>query len=130
MNFKSIAFDVDGTLVHQTGEKEDMPRHEIIDLFRWFEEQGWVMYIWSQGGVEYANSFAIKLGLQAHIIEKGIITPDIAVDDENCDLGVVNIKVNPPKYSRTHCPQELHQPFNSSATEDFFRLNMKDRHNI
>ena len=28
-----VAFDVDGTLIHQVGEAEDTPRYDIIALF-------------------------------------------------------------------------------------------------
>lgn len=73
-----IAFDIDYTLV---GENY-APRHEVIDLFRWFERQGWDMIIWSGGGIEYAERWAEKLGLKARIIEKCSEVVDIAVDDE------------------------------------------------
>jgi hypothetical protein len=51
------------------------------------------MYIWSGGGVEYADSWRKKLGLEACIVEKGCFQPDIAIDNELSYLGKVNIKV-------------------------------------
>ena len=74
---KKIAFDVDYTLI---GEKYK-PKYNVIDLFRWFEKQGWDMIIWSGGGVEYAKRWAEKLGLKARIIGKCSESVDIAVDD-------------------------------------------------
>ena len=88
-----VAFDVDGTLIHQVGEREDTPRYSIISLFHTFENLGAKLYIWSGGGVDYAQRWSEKLELEAEIIAKGSIKPDIAVDDMNVNLGVVNIRV-------------------------------------
>ena len=93
----TIAFDVDGTLIHQVGEKEDTPRYEIIALFRSFEALGCHMVIWSGGGVDYAARWAEKLGLKAEIRPKdnegGNFVPDIAFDDLEVKLGIVNVRV-------------------------------------
>lgn len=88
-----IAFDVDGTLIHQVGEREDTPRYEIIQLFRSFEALGCHMIIWSGGGVDYATRWAEKLGLKAEIWAKGEGVPDIAFDDLVVELGKVNVRV-------------------------------------
>jgi predicted HAD superfamily phosphohydrolase YqeG len=88
-----VAFDVDGTLIHQIGEREDTPRYEIIDLFKKFESLGCVMYIWSGGGEDYAARWRDKLGLSAVVVAKGSFQPDIAVDDMDVTLGKVNLKV-------------------------------------
>lgn len=82
-----IAFDVDGCLI----DYDDAPRYDVIDLFRWFKNHGWDMYIWSGGGLPYADHWMRRLGLQATVIEKGSIQVDITVDDEVVLLGVVNI---------------------------------------
>ncbi len=73
-----IAFDLDFTLI----DEKFRPRHEIIDLFRWFEKRGWEMIIWSGGGLDYARIWAEKLGLKARVIAKCSESVDIAVDDE------------------------------------------------
>jgi len=92
-----VAFDVDGTLIHQAGDLCDTPRYDIIALFKLFEAQGCRMIIWSGGGVQYASRWADKLGLKASVIVKGEIKPEIAVDDmaheSEFDLGIVNIPV-------------------------------------
>ena len=88
-----IAFDVDGTLIHQVGEKEDTPRYDIIEMFHMFKNLGWDMYIWSGGGFDYAKRWSEKLGLDATIAVKGSFKPEIAVDDLEVTLGKVNIKV-------------------------------------
>lgn len=77
-----IAFDVDGTLIHQSGMLCDSPRYEIIQLYKIFESLGHDLYIWSGGGVYYAARWAEKLGLtSAKIIAKGSIKVDLAIDD-------------------------------------------------
>ena len=94
MNKKlTIAFDVDGTLIHQVGEKEDTPRYDIIALFKIYKNLGCEMYIWSGGGFDYAKRWSEKLGLDATIAVKGSFKPDIAVDDMEVELGKVNLRV-------------------------------------
>jgi hypothetical protein len=85
---------MDGTLLHHPGDLEDTPRYDVIDLFRWFQAHGHDMVIWSGGGIDYATRWARRMGLEARIIEKGSITPDLAVDDEEVKLGTLNLKVN------------------------------------
>jgi len=89
----NIAFDVDGTLIHQVGEAEDTPRYDVIAMFHFYENLGYDMFIWSGGGVSYAERWSQKLGLKAKIVEKGSFKPDLAFDDMNVNLGTVNIRV-------------------------------------
>lgn len=88
-----VAFDVDGTLIYEVGEKENTPRYDVIDLFRAFENLGCEMYIWSGGGVDYATRWRDKLGLNASVVAKNSLTPDVAVDDQYVEMGKVNMKV-------------------------------------
>ena len=95
----NIFFDVDGTLIWPEGipnELPDTPRYEVIQLFHAFERLGCRMFIWSGGGCDYAIRWRDRLGLKASVITKGAVDPDIidiAVDDEEVKLGIVNIKV-------------------------------------
>ena len=72
-----VAFDIDGTLI----DNSDQPRHDVIDLFRWFESPGHTMAIWSGGGKDYARQKARELNLKALIYMKCSVDVDIAVDD-------------------------------------------------
>lgn len=92
-NTMKIAFDVDGTLIHQVGVREDTPRYDVIMLFTFFKNLGCDMYIWSGGGVEYAARWTEKLGLEATVVAKGSFKPNIAFDDMEVDLGDTNIQV-------------------------------------
>lgn len=93
----SVAFDVDGTLIHQSGELTDTPRYPIIQLFKLFESLGYTMYIWSGGGVDYATHWRDKLGLKALVVAKGSFVPHLAVDDmaheSEFNLGQVSLPV-------------------------------------
>lgn len=85
-----ICFDVDGTLIRL---KDDTPRYEIIQLVQSFKKLGYTVYVWSGGGVDYAERWVYKLGLDVKVIGKGEIKPDLAFDDEDVKLGIVNLKV-------------------------------------
>jgi hypothetical protein len=92
-----IAFDVDDTLIIPaiaTGFERDIPNYENIYVYRWFQKQGCYMIIWSGGGVDYAKTWADKLGIEVdEIIVKGSKEVDIAFDDADVQLGKVNVKV-------------------------------------
>lgn len=102
LNDLRIAFDVDGTLIHDGNPAfknsmgdplDDVPRYTVIELFRALEELGANLYIWSGNGTEYAAEWRDKLGLSAVIAEKGSFKPEITIDDEDVDFGKVNLKV-------------------------------------
>jgi len=91
-----IAFDVDDTLIIPSvaGYAKDVPNYKTIAIFNWFKEQGHYMIIWSGSGVDWAKTWAEKLGLEAdEYPRKGEIKVDIAFDDCIVELGKVNVKV-------------------------------------
>jgi hydroxymethylpyrimidine pyrophosphatase-like HAD family hydrolase len=95
-NQLTVAFDIDGTLIYDErfGSQADTPRYDVIGLYHTFQGLDFKLYIWSGGGVDYARHWAQKLGLVlANIVVKGSFIPDIAIDDEEVNLGKVNIKV-------------------------------------
>ena len=87
----NVAFDCDGTLIRH---QDDTPRYDIIKLFHILEALGCTMYIWSGGGVDYAERWRDKLGLTATVVAKGSFKPEIAIDDEYVTLGLVNLNVD------------------------------------
>jgi phosphoserine phosphatase len=97
-----IAFDVDDTLIIPsvvTGNR-DVPNYETIKIFRWFQDQGHHMIIWSGSGIDWATTWAEKLGLTAEIRRKGEGDDiDIAFDDCDVELAKVNVKVKRIKNS-------------------------------
>ena len=84
----TICFDVDGTLITPQG-----PRYEIINLLMTLKQLGHTIYVWSGGGADYAEYWVKNLGLDVPALPKGEIKPDIAVDDAEVSLGVVDLKV-------------------------------------
>ena len=90
-----VAFDVDGTLIVKNSNGDDVPRYSVIQLLFLMKQFGCEIYVWSGGGFDYATRWCEKLGIEGlvHVCRKGEIVPDIAVDDMECKLGTLNIKV-------------------------------------
>ena len=93
---KTVAFDVDGTLI----DFEDRPRQEVIDKLIDHRRKGDIVYVWSGGGVEYAERWVERLNLGRYVhavIAKQMykVKPDIAYDDAEVKLGKKNIQVGP-----------------------------------
>lgn len=91
-----IGFDLDNCLIRYY-LNEDTPKYETIDLLRWFRENtDWEIICWSGGGIPYTQRWVEKLGLNSfvRVIEKGGEEVDLAIDDEEVNLGKVNIKIN------------------------------------
>lgn len=97
-----IAFDVDDTLIIPsavTGAR-DVPNYDTIALYKWFQAQGHTMIIWSGSGVDWAQAWNEKLGLQCHEVRvkaqrDGEPWPDIDICFDDCDVNLakMNIKV-------------------------------------
>lgn len=93
-----VAFDVDDSLIIPsvaTGFSRDVPNYETIGIFKWFQTQGAHMIIWSGGGIDYAKTWADKLGLVADEfrIKQKYDDVDLVFDDCDVDLGKVNVKI-------------------------------------
>lgn len=93
-----VAFDVDDTLFHKVkymGVESEMPDYRIIDILLWHLGNRDQVIVWSGGGVDYAQRRAHDLGVldRVTVVAKGSIRPDIAYDDQEVNLGTVNIKV-------------------------------------
>ena len=94
-----IAWDVDDTLIVPavaTNMPSDTPNYDVISVLKWFQRQGHTIIIWSGGGVDYAKTWAEKLGLnpcEIRVKEKSEDV-DLVFDDCAVDLGKVNITVS------------------------------------
>ena len=93
-----IAWDVDDCLIVPavaTGFDRDTPNYETIALFRWFQNQGHYIIVWSGSGTDWAKTWCEKLGLSPDEIriKQKSDDVDIAFDDCDVDLAKVNIKV-------------------------------------
>ena len=95
LNNQVVAFDVDGTLIHEVGEYEDSPRAYVMLLLIALVNLGCDVVVWSQGGVSYAEEWVGKLGIShmVRVVEKNSIFVDIAVDNESCISCVFNLRV-------------------------------------
>lgn len=127
MNKLRIAFDVDDTLIIPNvalREKDggydrlgpDIPNYDNIAIYKWFQSQGYEMVIWSGGGIDYANMWAEKLGLNPDMViekKKDGNNVDIAFDDCDVDLAKVNIKVKRVNNSIDRREWNDHKSFNN-----------------
>lgn len=107
-----IAFDIDDTLWKIRLRKLDgrvagdqVPDFDLIQVLRWFAANGDAIYVWSAGGVDYAQQIVDKLGLS----ELVTVIPkehdphydiDLAFDDERVRLGRVNCRIKRPDYEQ------------------------------
>lgn len=95
-----IAFDVDDTLIkHDKGTLQSHPNYDLIQVLRWFHRNGDRIFVWSAGGIDYAQMWVNKLGLTdfVKVIPKnnydGKTKIDVAFDDVDTNLATVDIKV-------------------------------------
>lgn len=111
-----IAFDIDDTILVPSvahGYGMDTPNYETIAIYRWFQSQGHDMILWSGSGMDWAETWGNKFGLQPFTVRpkqadivcksKGVCVGrectehdydvDIAFDDCDVDLAKVNVKV-------------------------------------
>jgi predicted phosphoribosyltransferase len=102
-----IAFDIDDTLYKVSDDrKRQVPDYELIQVLRWFYNNGNTILVWSAGGIDYAQQIVDKLGLtlMVTVIRKGAADDsrgviDICFDDETVTNGIVNVKVKRPDYN-------------------------------
>lgn len=98
-----VVFDIDDTLakiIKQEDSYTQVPDYDLMQVVQWFINNGDEVYLWSAGGIEYAQGWARKLGIfdQVKVIAKvelGDTHPhmDIAFDDSEMGLAKINIKV-------------------------------------
>ncbi len=114
-----VAFDIDDTLwkivpdncTDPVGAPQMMclcgkhfrqaPDYDLIQVLRWFHQNGDKIYVWSAGGVDYAKMIVTKLGLNGivEVIPKGEfgaknIDIDLTFDDDVAEqIGKVNCTV-------------------------------------
>ena len=73
-----VAFDIDGTLL----DDADAPRYDVVALLHSLQALGAEIFIWSGGGIPYAQRWVERLGLNGvKIAAKWSIDVDLAIDD-------------------------------------------------
>jgi len=76
-----VYVDVDETFVRNYGKKR-IPMPSVIDHIKALYSEGAVMYCWSSGGAEYAESSAREFGIY-ECFTSFLPKPDLAIDDLN-----------------------------------------------
>lgn len=91
-------FDIDDTLIVPrvaTGLGYETPNYKNIAVFKYFQELGYSVGVWSGSGLDWAKTWAEKLGLRPDmvLIKEKRDDIDLCFDDCEVDLAKVNIKV-------------------------------------
>jgi len=71
-----IYCDVDDTLI----DHHDIAKPHIVQFLRDAKAKGCTLFLWSQGGADYAKQHAVALGIEG-LFDAFLPKPDIAVDD-------------------------------------------------
>lgn len=98
-----VAFDVDGTLITNTGAKPDIANERIVNLLKILASfKNIKIVVWSGGGKEYAERWGKLTGVDEYVWQyMSKITahmngfkPTIAIDDiQDTKLGQINLIV-------------------------------------
>lgn len=87
-----VAFDIDNCLI----DRDKKPIKANVELLKVLSKEHKII-CWSGNGHVYAINIINKMGLSNYIVgvldKYGTFRPDIAFDDQEIDLGKVNIKV-------------------------------------
>jgi len=90
---KTVAFDVDGTLI----DADDNPRQDIIERLMYHYKQGDRVVVWSGGGMDYARTWVSRLSIGNfvyRVLPKGKgYDIDLTYDDQIVTLGKENVCV-------------------------------------
>lgn len=77
-----IAFDVQGTLIGFDSKK-------VVALFKWFQQQGHEMYVWSYGGRSMARDAIAQLGLGSDVKPMAKYGQcDVSFDEDLMDIAI------------------------------------------
>jgi hypothetical protein len=98
MTTLTVAFDVDGCL-RSRADGDPVACEKVRTLLVLLAQFGNVdIRVWSGSGELYARQVAREIGIapyvDAYSAKSGATMPDIAVDDEDVNLGRVNLKVS------------------------------------
>lgn len=98
---KKIAFDIDDTMIIPsvvTGAR-DTPNYETIALYKWFQNQGNHMILWSGSGVDWCKAWNEKLGLQCDEIRVKQKSDDVDICFDDCDVNLAKVNVRVKRFN-------------------------------
>ena len=105
-----VIFDIDDTLAKVVNQEENfaqVPDYDLIQVMRWFINNGDKVYAWSGSGVDYAKMWIRKLGFVDSVkiipkidLEKKHPKMDIAFDDCEHNLAKTTVIVKRTRENR------------------------------
>lgn len=98
----SVGFDIDDTLwkcrrYEDRRLRDQVPDYALINVLLWFANNGDKVYVWSAGGIDYAQTIVNKLGLDEFVTvisKSAAFGMDISFDDMAVHLAKVNVQVH------------------------------------
>lgn len=96
-----IAFDIDDTIlvpsvVMGNGISGDnVPNYPVIAVYKFFQDQGHEMILWSGSGMDWAKRWGEKFGLEPFTVRMKEKSEDVDLAFDDCDVSLakLNIKV-------------------------------------
>src|SRR3990167_9526059 len=97
-----IAFDIDGTLWKiRPKYKDQVPDYDLINILKWFIKNGDEVFVWSAGGIEYAERIVQKLGINdlvkvvakqsKELDKKNPLVPDMDIAFDDCETTLAKV---------------------------------------
>lgn len=93
-----VYVDVDDTLVRSVGSKR-IPIPSVIRHVKNLKKQGAVLFCWSSGGAEYAQSSATEFGI-ADCFEGFLPKANVMIDDQEISSWKRYIRIHPSNCDR------------------------------
>lgn len=96
-----IAFDIDDTIlipsvaIGNGVSGDNVPNYPVIAVYKFFQEQGHEMILWSGSGMDWARRWGEKFGLEPFTVRMKEKSEDVDIAFDDCDVSLakVNIKV-------------------------------------
>lgn len=96
-----VAFDIDDTILVPSVAMGNgvsgynVPNYNVIAIYKWFQEQGHEMILWSGSGIDWAKTWGEKFDLVPFTVRVKEKSEDVDICFDDCivDLAKVNIRV-------------------------------------
>lgn len=102
-----VYVDVDDTFVRSIGAKR-IPIPKVIEHVKELRQSGALLYCWSSGGAEYAQSSAKEFGIDG-CFEAYLPKPNLMIDDQSVADWRLCLELHPQEISPKQASQYLEQ---------------------
>jgi len=100
-----VYVDIDGTMTHSRRRGWGRPKAQVILKVRDLIARGYVVYVWTGGGAEYARRFCARHGLAG--VAGYLPKPNVIVDDNPNLLPARRLgRLSPEEFAEEEFPWE------------------------